>query len=103
MPFHPTGPSIPISVSSQVPAVIALAGLPQTGRVVRLVAMTFPAKASCFVAFGTENVSVNSANGMPLDLDGKDQCVSLANETHMAIMMGGNSNYEIVATPGEIV
>lgn len=103
MPFHPTGPSARVTVASQTPAIISLDGLPEGGKVIRLVALTYPSKATCFVALGTSNVSLTTANGMPLDVDGKEQFLSVGDETHLAILMANSANYELVMTPGEII
>jgi len=104
MPFHPTGPSCRVTVSTQTPKTIKLEGLPGEKRVIRLLSMTYPSPATCFFSLGADSVTVDSETGMPLDLaNGKEQFVSVGDETHLALMMNNNANYTIAVTPGEIV
>lgn len=100
MPFHPTGPSKKITLANTQAETQEIGSSP----VIRLVPVTFPSAAMCYLALGTDGVSVNSSNGMPISLAlGREEIIALSGETHIAMLMMSNSNYEIMVTPGEII
>lgn len=104
MPFHPTGSSQKLTVSGGIPQTVEITGLPETGKVVRIMPLTRPTSTVCYVGLGGEDVMLTSANGMPIEIAVmKEQLVSVADETHLALLMSATANYEVMVTPGEIV
>ncbi len=102
MTFHPTGSSFKVSLSSAIPQSADISNIVGESKCVRLMAVTWPTASKLLVALGSEDVTVNSGNGMPIDLSAsKEYFLGVTDETHIAMMMVANNAFEIMVTPGE--